>query len=49
MTGKEAKFLYAVSAFRKGLGAMEDAEYAALKSELKAEDSWVVQRAQGVE
>mmetsp|Transcript_64443 Transcript_64443/g.178608 ORF Transcript_64443/g.178608 Transcript_64443/m.178608 type:complete len:240 (+) Transcript_64443:282-1001(+) len=46
MSGKEAKFLYAVATSRKGLDRMDDKEYAALKTDLKQENSWVVQRTQ---
>ena len=46
MSGKEAKFLYAVASSRKGLERMDDSEYAALKTDLKQDNSWVVQRTQ---
>jgi len=44
LSGKEARFLFAVAAARKGAPTMPDAEYAALKQELQAENSWVVSR-----
>jgi len=44
LKGKEAKFISAVAAFRRGEGNMANAEYDKLKSELLSESSWVVNR-----
>lgn len=44
LSGKEARFLFAVAAARKGAPTLPDTEYAALKQELQAENSWVVSR-----
>eukprot|EP00614_Pseudopedinella_elastica_P007186 CAMPEP_0172612294 /NCGR_PEP_ID=MMETSP1068-20121228/32189_1 /TAXON_ID=35684 /ORGANISM="Pseudopedinella elastica, Strain CCMP716" /LENGTH=258 /DNA_ID=CAMNT_0013416453 /DNA_START=32 /DNA_END=808 /DNA_ORIENTATION=+ len=44
LSGQEAKFLHAVGASRKGLSMLSDAEYGALKAELKANKSWVALR-----
>jgi hypothetical protein len=44
MSAKEAQFVSAVAAAKRGEALMEDDEYMALKSELKKEGSWVVNR-----
>jgi len=46
LSGKEAQFLHAVACGRKGISAIPDSEYQALKADLQAQDSWVVKRAQ---
>lgn len=44
LSGKEAQFLFAVAAARKGAPTMPDDQYAALKEELQAQNSWVAAR-----
>lgn len=44
MSAKEAQFISAVAAAKRGEPFMDDDEYAALKSELKKKGSWVVNR-----
>ena len=44
MSGKEAKFLVAVAAYRRGENILGDQEYESLKTQLLAEKSWVVSR-----
>lgn len=46
MNKKEAMFVNAVASSKRGLPVLDDAEYASLKADLKAEGSWVVQRGQ---
>jgi len=46
MTGKEALFVTAVAASRRGETLLQDKEYDALKSELQAEESWVTAKQQ---
>jgi hypothetical protein len=45
MKAKEAMFVTAVASARRGLPIMDDAEYNALKGELKKDGSWVTDRA----
>jgi hypothetical protein len=42
MSGKEALFVAAVAASKRGKSIIDDKKYDALKSELKASGSWVV-------
>lgn len=44
MNAKEVQFVSAVAASKRGESLMDDAEYTTLKSELKKEGSWVVNR-----
>lgn len=44
MSAREAEFVSAVAASKRGEPFMEDEEYKALKTELKKEGSWVVNR-----
>lgn len=44
MSAKEAEFVSVVAASKRGEPLMDDAEYTALKTELKKEKSWVVNR-----
>jgi hypothetical protein len=46
LSGKEAKFLFAVASARKGTPSMSDDDYAALKKDLQTEGSWVAARGQ---
>jgi len=48
MNAREAEFVSAVAASKRGEPFMNDAEYKALKMELKAEESWVVNRKEDV-
>jgi hypothetical protein len=44
MTGKEALFVTAVAAHRRGEALLDDKEYESLKQQLVNENSWVVKR-----
>mmetsp|Transcript_24325 Transcript_24325/g.28184 ORF Transcript_24325/g.28184 Transcript_24325/m.28184 type:complete len:95 (+) Transcript_24325:169-453(+) len=44
MSAKEAQFVSAVAASKRGDQLMDDEEYSVLKSELKGNGSWVVNR-----
>jgi hypothetical protein len=46
MTKKEAMFVNAVAAAKRGMPIMDDEEYASLKKDLRAQGSWVVSRGQ---
>lgn len=44
MSAKEAEFVSAVAAAKRGEPQMDDGEYGKLKTELKEQGSWVVNR-----
>lgn len=44
MNAKEAQFVSAVAAAKRGEPLIDDDEYSALKSDLKKDGSWVVNR-----
>ena len=46
MNKKEAMFVNAVAAAKRGMPIMDDVEYASLKKDLKSQGSWVVSRGQ---
>jgi hypothetical protein len=46
LSGKEARFISGVAAFRRGSPIMGDDEYEKLKTELQVQQSWVVMRMQ---